>query len=405
MAAFECIVYKLKIEEHPNADALELAVVGDYRSIVRKDQFKTGDLGVYIPEAAIVPDWLIEDLGLTGRLAGKQKNRVKAVKLRGILSQGLIVPLVEYPFHTNIDEVGYDAKGMTLGLKKVVTNAENMGDREVYSVTFAPEGTDVTEYLGITKYEPVIPTCMNGEVWNAFGLTLKYDIENFKKFPDVINECTDRVTFTEKLHGTWACFGYHPDSDIPVVTSKGLSEKGLAFKFNEVNDNNLYVSTFKSLDREGVDILEEFVMAMGYDWDSWSDLPGADQPFYILGEIFGKGVQDLAYGTDKKLFRVFDIYVGLPGKGRYLNTYEVMDICNQIDSVEYVPVLYSGPFYKAEMERFTDGKETVSGNETCIREGIVVRLEEEGYDPALGRIILKSVSEKYLLRKNATEYN
>lgn len=46
MATFEAKVYRLTIEEHPNADALELAVVGDYRSIVRKGQFKTGDLGV-----------------------------------------------------------------------------------------------------------------------------------------------------------------------------------------------------------------------------------------------------------------------------------------------------------------------------------------------------------------------
>ena len=66
MATFEAKVYKLKIEEHPNADALELAVVGDYRSIVRKGQFKTGDLGVYIPEAAVCPDWLIRELGLEG---------------------------------------------------------------------------------------------------------------------------------------------------------------------------------------------------------------------------------------------------------------------------------------------------------------------------------------------------
>ena len=93
MATFEAKVYRLEIEEHPNADAIELAKVGDYRSIVRKGDFKTGDLGVYIPEAAIVPDWLISELGLEGKLAGKDKNRVKAIKLRGILSQGLIYPV------------------------------------------------------------------------------------------------------------------------------------------------------------------------------------------------------------------------------------------------------------------------------------------------------------------------
>src|SRR5271156_5459950 len=93
MATFEVKVYKLKIEVHPNADALELAVVGDYRSCVRKGDFKTGDLGVYIPEGSIVPKWIVASLGLTGKLAGPDDNRVKAIKLRGILSQGLILPV------------------------------------------------------------------------------------------------------------------------------------------------------------------------------------------------------------------------------------------------------------------------------------------------------------------------
>ena len=93
MATFAATVERLTIEPHHNADALELAVVGNYRAIVRKGQFQTGDLGVYIPEQSLVPDWLIKKLGLEGRLAGKQQNRVKAIKLRGVLSQGLIVPL------------------------------------------------------------------------------------------------------------------------------------------------------------------------------------------------------------------------------------------------------------------------------------------------------------------------
>lgn len=96
MAEFECKVYKLEILPHPNADAIELAKVGDYLSIVRKGEFNTGDLGVYIPTSAIVPVWLLKRLGLwddekgKGKLAGKDGNRVKEVRLRGILSEGLV---------------------------------------------------------------------------------------------------------------------------------------------------------------------------------------------------------------------------------------------------------------------------------------------------------------------------
>jgi len=206
------------------------------------------------------------------------------------------------------------------------------------------------------------------------------------------------------VHNTWACFGYHPDSDIPIVTSKGLSGKGLAFRFNDANKTNLYVQTFKELNKDN-DLFDSFWQHMTsvLTWDEWSSQD--ETPFYILGEIFGQGIQDLTYGTEKKLFRVFDIYVGEPGKGRYLDASDVENIVERMHNIEYVPVLYSGPFSKAAMEEYTNGRETVSGKEACIREGIVIRLETERRDDELGRIILKSVSEAYLLRKNATEFN
>lgn len=395
MSTFEVKVYMLKIEPHNNADTLELAVVGDYRSIVRKGQFVTGDLGVYIPEGAIVPDWLIEKIGLTGKLAGPQKNRVKAMKLRGILSQGLIVPLDIYPFHTYIDKVGRDFKGERVGVARPLHDDDGrLVEGDGAEVKFAPLGTDVAEFLGITKYEPPIPVHMAGEVFAAHGYTLKYDIENIKKFPDAIPE-GEMVLITEKLHGTWTCFGYHPDIGHPIVTSKGLSGQGLAFKFNDANADNLYIrSLLSTADADGDDALDrlqkEFVAGL---------------PFYILGETYGKGVQDLHYGLTKPHFRAFDIYVGQPGgEGRYLNGHEFMSACNKI-GLEMVPVLYHGPFSKAIVNEFTDGKDNVTG--AHMREGVVVRgLIGDKYLSDLGRVILKSVSEAYLLRKgDATEYN
>jgi RNA ligase (TIGR02306 family) len=94
MSTFEVKVRKITIEPHPDADLLEIGKVDDYNVVVGKGQFKTGDLVVYIPEASVVPDWLIERLGLVGKLAGSKHNRVKAVKFRGCTSQGLIVPLI-----------------------------------------------------------------------------------------------------------------------------------------------------------------------------------------------------------------------------------------------------------------------------------------------------------------------
>jgi len=179
---FKVVIKKIKqVEHHPNADRLDIVQVDGYRCIVGRNSYSVGDLVAYIPEAAIIPDWLIEQLGLTGRLAGKQKNRVKAVKLRKVLSQGLIVPTTGSHSNAFPDACLHAIKNENdlLGVK---------------------EGDDVTEFLGITKYEPPIPSHMNGEVWNAFGMTLNYDIENIKRFPDVLQE-GENVSFTEKIHG------------------------------------------------------------------------------------------------------------------------------------------------------------------------------------------------------------
>lgn len=91
MARFLVEVLRLTdVEPHPNADRLDLAVVGNYRVIVAKGSFHTDDLVAYIPEAALLPEAVIDELGVRNYLAGSQHNRVKAQKLRGILSQGLV---------------------------------------------------------------------------------------------------------------------------------------------------------------------------------------------------------------------------------------------------------------------------------------------------------------------------
>lgn len=179
MSTFTVPVVRINaIEPIEGADAIELAVIGDYRSVIRKGQYQLGDLAVYIPEQAILPDELIKELGLEGKLAGSGHNRVKAVKLRGMLSQGILYPIV------------YDAPSASHTLKC-----------EDGCYTFVKEGDNVADDLGIVKWDPPIPTHLSGEVYNAGReLTVAYDIENFKKFPATLVEGED-VAMTEKLHG------------------------------------------------------------------------------------------------------------------------------------------------------------------------------------------------------------
>ena len=98
------------------------------------------------------------------------------------------------------------------------------------------------------------------------------------------------------------------------------------------------------------------------------------------------------------------MYVGTPSSGRYLDDAELDDACESM-MLSRVPVLYRGPFSRAVMAEHTDGREVVSGKALHIREGIVMRPRIERRHDELGRVQLKSVSEKYLLRKGGTEYN
>lgn len=357
MSTFRVLIERLTIEEHPNADRLEIARVGDYQSIVLKGQYETGDLAAYIPEAAIVPQPVLAELGLEGRLAGSDANRVKAIRLRGVLSQGICYPARD----------GW------------------------------VEGQDVTEELGVTKYEPPIPASMSGEVFAA-GLErcMRYDIENFKRYPDVLED-GEPVVITEKLHGTWCQLAVmsedlaHDPHGRLIVSSKGLAARGLAFMPDAPqNEHNLYLRAARQLE----------ILAR---------LAGAAEPTFVLGEVFGAGVQDLSYGASARRegaigFRVFDVHVGRPGQGRYLHDDELEDFCREHD-LERVPVLYRGPFEREVMLTLTDGAESISGEGLHIREGVVVRPQRERRDDRIGRVQLKSVSADYLLRKGGTEYN
>jgi RNA ligase (TIGR02306 family) len=354
MSSFDCKVYSLVVEEHPNADSLELGKIGGYYSIIPKGKFVTGDKVVYIPESAVLPENIIEELGLSGKLSGSKSNRVKALKLRGILSQGLVYK-----------------------------------SREEWVV-----GQDVKDILGIIKYEAPIPVHLGGEV-SSWDYSFKFDIDNIKKYTEIFKE-GEEVVFTEKIHGTCTIGTFVPDSKKHLrkedmyegcwaISSKGLSKKNLFFKENEKNSsNNLYV---KSLN---LDIRK----AISNKYKDSTEL------VTVVGESFGK-VQDLRYDVPETVsFRLFGIKVG----EAYLNFDELVEVSKELN-ITLVPILYRGPFSQKVLEDHTKGKEQVSGNAVHLREGLVVYPIIERTSEEIGRVILKSVSDDYLSRHNGTEFN
>lgn len=121
----------------------------------------------------------------------------------------------------------------------------------------------------------------------------------------------------------------------------------------------------------------------------------------LYGEVYGSGIQDLQYGLDRGAiaFRAFD----LRADGNFVD-YPVFVRLTGEHGIDTAPVLYVGPYSDEVLAEHTDGKTELGAEQ--IREGVVVKPTTERRDEQIGgRVILKSISEKYVLRRGGTEYN
>lgn len=380
------------VVHHPNADRLSIIRIGGFECISAKledgsHRYSEGDHVVYVPEGAIVPEYLLrqgfwDNDKERGILAGSNGDRVKALRLRGIFSQGILFPVERLPVVANVNGSG------RLAEKMYVFNPGRPTPLQV------SEGTEVAEYLGITKYDPPIPQSMAGEM---LGLpeAMKFDFESIQKLPELF-EPGEEVSVTEKLYGTCFQIGYIPGLGNPecfgggdiYVTSKGNGAAGRAFKDNAANDGNVYVRILRGLLEKG--LAGRLVAA--------SALFGG-APIRLFGEVIGQGIQDLGYGLKLPEPRLFDVMIG----NEFLPPVAVAQVAAML-GIQTVPVLYTGPFDLEALKEFRDGKDTLSNSH--VREGIVIRSVLEGRHPFHGRKIGKFVSPDYLLRKgNATEFN
>jgi RNA ligase (TIGR02306 family) len=349
MSTFRVEVTRIdEVLPHPNADRLELVRIRGWKAVAAKGIHAAGDAVVYIPEDAVVPELVLAALDLTGKLAGKAHNRVKAIRLRGELSQGLLMPM------------------------HVLHALAVPGDLE--------PGTDVAGALGITKWEEPIPAHLAGRAvpWPAW--MHKYtDIENVKNFPGVLRD-GEPVVITEKLHGACAAFGMRQADGELFVASRNLC---LAR-----DEANAYWRVAAELG------IADHLRAL-------LDQTGAASAT-LYGEVLG--VQDLKYGfvNGRLGLRWFDVALD----GAYEDHNGPAQALLSARGLERVPVLYDGPFSEAVLAAHTDGATTLGAGH--VREGVVVRPATERYDvdSNLGRVILKSVSGDYLTRKGqATEFH
>jgi len=410
MSAFEVLIREVDdVIDHPNADRLSILKILGYCAIAAKNEdgshrFEPGEAIVYVPENAIVPEDVLKEYGYwneekdIGMLAGKLGNRVKAIRLRGTLSQGLVL---KTDYRKQAPLTWQEAWGVSRRANpdngRFADDHPKAGEI-IPSMFYGNVGHDVADFLGITKWEPEVPAGMGGEVVAASEFAYNYDIENFQTYPTFLVE--DIVEVTEKLHGTNFRISYRPGVENPdlfgegniAICSKGLGAKGLCFKNTE---SNVYVRAAIELD-------------LIWKLDAVGERLGV--PIDLFGEVYGVGVQDLHYGTTKPEFRAFDVRVN----GEFLNSPEKAEFFKEL-GVQQVPVLYRGPFDLDLLTELRDGTTSVNRKMDaqigpCIREGIIVTAvdSQTPRQADIGhtlRPILKMVSPEYLTRKGGTEFN
>lgn len=336
----------LDISPIENADAIELVRINGWQCVTKKGEFTPGDLGVFFEIDSIPPDseafrflWTPRTAAEGEVVARPEKFRIRTMRLRGALSQGLFLPLA----------------------------ALDLSPGE------AAEGDDLTERLGVGKYEPPAPAGM-GE-WRAPfpAMIPKTDEMRVQSVPAVLEEMQGRpYAITLKYDGTSATYLIDPRTDKFHACGRNQSVR---------DGQNLYWRMAHALD------IEARLRAVG------------EGRYAVQGEIVGPGVQKNPLGIKEIAlfaFNVFDLKASPP---RYLGHDEARAVLADlgIPAVETVEEGASFAYGQDDLLRLAEGKYPGTQNE---REGVVIRPKAEAYSTALGgRLSFKAISNRYLLKE------
>lgn len=320
-----CYVAKIDtIEKIEGADNIEQARIGGWNCIVQNGKHSVGELVVIATTDAVIPQEMSDKMNVTNYL--RKGGRVRTVKLRGVYSECLIIP------------VSYVRK-----------------QRVLYE-----EGTDCMDILGIHKYEPPVK-----QIQLASGRKIRYqDNPNFLvyyKFPNYKNVVgmfseEDDVQITRKIHGTNARYGIVKKNKLSLLDKIKkffrISDKWVDYEF-VVGSHNVE----KGSDSQGYyDTNVWYEIADKYDikkklWD-YVKVHGhrnLGSGIVLYGEIYGKGIQKgYEYGLDEIKFAGFDVMLD----GNYLSCAFSKAIIEHILKLPHVEILYFGKWSQEVQDSF-----------------------------------------------------
>ncbi|QEL19045.1 RNA ligase (ATP) [Limnoglobus roseus] len=332
------------VEPIPNADAIEKVRVLGWWVVSKKGEHKPGDKLVYCEIDSLLPErpefeFLRASSFKPARDDVPAGFRIKTVKLRGQVSQGICFPLSLLPPGTPTDK-----------------------------------GTDVTDLLGVRKWEPPLPVGMGGRVKGGFpGFLPKTDETRVQVLEPVLERNRGKTFYvTEKLDGT-SFTAFYRDGTFGVC-SRNLW-------MDETDETNLLVRVARKLKLK--EKLPEVSRRRGVD-------------LAVQAELIGPGVQKNKYELKEPTLRVFSVL--------NVGTYKFLDHATSLAVIEElslgaVPQLGTLVLNHTvdELVALAEGMSVL--NPKAQREGIVLRPFEEEYDADIGgRLSFKAINPKFLLK-------
>lgn len=341
------------------ADLILLAKIDGWQCVVKKSEFKVGDLCVYFEidsHLPVRPEFEHIRKNSFKRMGDREGFRIKTIKLRGQLSQGLALP-VNLFFNDFIDSD--EDEGQELS--------------EFFIV-----GNDISELLDVQKYEAAIPSQLAGQVKGNFPVFIKKTdqerCQNMKR--DIFVDNADaRYEISMKLDGT-SFTAFSKDA----IT--GVCGRNWELKLDDpANEHNSLVRMF--IDSGLSETMRSF-----------------SRDFAIQGELMGPGIQKNRESFASHKLYVFDIFN--IATGAYVGPHERHLIMDELwargvnrEMVHHVPVLHMnvplhefGLFTVDKLLEFAEGPSI----NHAIREGLVFKRMDGGFS-------FKAISNKFLLKE------
>lgn len=276
-----------------------------------------------------------------------------------------------------------DRFGVTQYLSKGRVRCTRLRGEPSYGFVMQPDdsaweiGTNLAEHFGVTKYQPPLrPTA--GDAADPHPLFQGYtDIENLRNFPDAFSE-GEAVVMTEKVHGT--------NCRVGIVQGERMAGSMAVRRKPPADPAEMYRNTYWfPFTIPGVAALLE-------------ELAAGHQQVILFGEVYGRGIQSFHYGLKNEIgFAAFDLLVD----GRFLDWAELQATLAKF-GVPSVPVLYEGPMSMAAVREHSRGGTTFADRH--IREGVVVKPVHERTDARFGRVVLKYLSDEWLLDQERSDF-